>query len=124
MLFEKQNVKAVCFIASRAETKCGLKTSHIPAREQGSKMIQASFQLTRVLNAQSVDAGKAQNITLHMKLLNFALKVLTSFSKNLAQGQKDALSIALIRLGIMNQATCAGQQSWNRQPIGCQGTIG
>jgi hypothetical protein len=105
MLFEKQNVKADCFIASRAETKCGLKTSRIPAREQGSKMIQPSFQLTRVLNAQSVDAGKAQNITLHMKMLNFALKVLTSFSKNLAQGQNDALSIVSIRSATMSQGT-------------------
>ena len=105
MLFEKQNEKAACFTASRVEIRCDLKINRIRLKELALKTIQSNHPHTKVSVVQNAGAGKEQSITQHMKMLNFALKVLTSFSKNLAQGQKDALSIASIRLVTMSQGT-------------------
>lgn len=105
MLFEKQNVKVVCFTASRAETKCDLKISRTRAKELASRTILNVCLREAAITRQSVGVAKVQGIIPHMKMLNFALKVLTNFSKNLVQGQKDALSIASIRLDTMRQGT-------------------
>ena len=124
MWFVRRSAKADRFTVSRAETKCVLKKSHTRSKELVLKTILNDCQRETAITKQSVDAGLDQRTTLHMRLLSFALKVSISFSRNLVRGQMVVQSIALTRLGIMNQAMCAGQQSWNRQPIGCQGTIG
>lgn len=124
MWFVRQSAKADCFIASRAEIKCVLKKSRTRSKELVLKTILNDFQRETAITKQSADASLDQRTTLHMRLLSFVLKASISFSRNLVRAQMVVQSIALIRLGIMNQAMCAGQRSWNRQPIGCQGTIG
>lgn len=124
MWFARQSEKENSFFASLAGTKHDLKTSHIRLKGLASRTTRSSFLHTKVLRAQSVGANRAQNITLHMRLLSFALKHLSSFSMNLVRAQMDVLLIALTRLDTMSQATCAGQRFWSRRLIGCQEIIG
>jgi hypothetical protein len=110
MWFARRSEKGKRFSASLVGTNHDLKTNRILSKGQASKTTQSDCLHTKASSAQNADAGRAQNITRHMKRLSFASKLSSSFSMNLALAQMGALLIGLTRLGTMNQAMCGGRQ--------------
>ena len=124
MLFVKQSARAEPCFANRVEIKLGLNQRRTLERELESKMIHIALLPIKVMSVLNAGASKALRIIRHMKMLNFGLRILKSFLRNLVRVQMDAQLIASTRSAIMSLEMCDGQLSCSKRQIACQEIIG